>query len=354
MKLLQLIRIALSRDLFRRILLSVELIIGLVFLFLCASLMVKNREIDQYMEMYSDMAAIDPNNAEQLAYTKEHGILFAPTVRLQPEQKISKNWSAEINSLDFYSAVSLKLSAGSWFLGEDHGCTYNAVVPYSLRKQFATGRRYEINFIGCGTVSVYVCGILDSDITLGNSYAAGFDDSNCHMLLCLAKGEESHIDFTSFTHCYVKLKDVDPEALQALNIDAVCLMKDAFHQGNHQVVAVPVFLSLILLVLFGTALLGDHFLSAKENEKTFAIYFLCGASMRETVVLQSSVNFVEILIPFLLSIVAALVIPIRLYALSVLGILLVLIVGSGLLSLVQMVRLRRESPSQIIARRFRG
>ncbi|MBQ5953792.1 MAG: hypothetical protein IJL47_07135 [Lachnospiraceae bacterium] len=354
MKLLQLIRIALSRDLSRRILLSVELIIGLVFLLLCVSLMMKNREIDRYMEMYSDLATIDPNNAEQLAYTKEHGIIFAPTVQLQPEQRIGKKWFAEINSLDFYCAVPLKLSDGSWFLNENHGCTYNAIVPYSLRKQFATGRCYEISFIECGTVSIYVCGILDSDITFGNSYAAGFDDSNCHMLLCLAKGEESHTDFTSFTHYYVKLKDVELEALQALNIDAVCLMKDAFHQGNYQVVAVPVFLSLILLVLFGTALLGDRFLSAKENEKTFAIYFLCGASTREAVLLQSSVNFVEILIPFLLSLVVALVIPIRLYALSVLGILLVLIVGSGLLSLAQMVRLRRKSPSQIIARRFRG
>lgn len=354
MKLLQLIRIALSRDLFRRILLSVELIIGLVFLFLCTSLLVKNREIDRYMEMYSDMAAIDPNNAEQLEYTEEHGTVFTPTVQLQAETRIGKAWCAEINSLDYYSAVPLKLSAGSWFPDEDHGCAYNAVVPYSLRKQFAAGKRYEISFIECGTVSVYVCGILDSDITFGNSYAAGFDDSNCCMLLCPAKGTERPAAFASFAHSYAKLKNVDPEALRALNIDAVCLMKDAFRQGNRKTVAVPTFLSLILLVLFGTALLGDHFLSAKENEKTFAVYFLCGASTREAVFLQSSVIFVEILIPYLLSLMAALVIPIRLYAFSVLGILLVLLVGSTLLSLVQMLRLRRESPSQIIARRFRG
>ena len=354
MKRLQLIKMALSRDLFRRILLSAELIIGLVFLFLCASLMVKNREIDRYMEMYSDMAAIDPNNAEQLAYAKEHGIIFTPTVQLQPEQRISKNWSAEINSLDFYSAVPLKLSDGSWFLNEDHGCTYNAVVPYSLRKQFAAGRCYEISFIERGTVSVYVCGILDSDITFGNSYAAGFDDSNCHMLLCLAKDAKEPVRFNCFARTSVKLKDVDPEALRALDIDAVCLMKEGFHQGNYQTVAVPLFLTVILLVLFGTAVIGDHFLSAKENEKTFAVYFLCGASTREAVFLQSAVNFAEVLIPYLLSLAAALIIPIRLYAFSALGILLVLSAGSALLSLVQMVRLRRESPSQIIARRFRG
>lgn len=354
MKLLQLIRIALSRDLFRRILLSAELIIGLVFLFLCTSLLVKNREIVRYLEMYSNMAAINPENAEQLAYAEEHGTLFAPTVQLQAEQRSGKTWFAEVNSLDYYRTVPLKLSAGSWFLDEAHGCTYNAVVPYSLRKQFVTGKCYGISFIEYGTVSVYICGILDSDITFGNSYAAGFDDANCYMLLCLAKGAENPAGFTSFTHSYVKLKDVDPEALQALDIDAVCLMKDAFRQGNRETMAVPSFLSLILLVLFGTALVGDRFLFAEENEKTFAVYFLCGASTREAIFLQSSVNFVEILIPYLLSLLVALIIPIRLYAFSVLGIFLVLLVGGALLSQFQVERLRRKSPSQIISRRFRG
>ena len=109
-----------------------------------------------------------------------------------------------------------------------------------------------------------------------------------------------------------------------------------------------------LVVLFGTALLGDHFLTARENEKTFAVYFICGASTGKAVLLQSAVNFAETLLPYLISLAAAFIIPIRLYPLSAIGILLILLAGSALLSLVQMIRLRRESPSQIIARRFRG
>lgn len=355
MKLLRLVRTALLRDVFRRILISAELIVGIVFLFLCISILMKNREIDRYMELHGDMAAIDPNNSEQRIYAEEHGVLFEPTVRLQAEQAAGgKTWYAEINSLDFYKAVPLKLSSGSWFSDEDRGCTYNAVVPYSLRKHFSPGKSYEMDFIEYGSVSVYVCGILDTDITFGNSYAGGFDDSNCRMLLCMAKGAEKPDASGFFAHSYVKLRDVEPEKLRALDIDAVCLIKDAFRQGNRKTAALPTFLALILTVLFGTALLGDHFLTARENEKTFAVYFICGASTGKAVLLQSAVNFAETLLPYLISLAAALIIPIRLYPFSAIGILLILLAGSALLSLVQMIRLRRESPSQIIARRFRG
>jgi len=354
MKRLQLIKTALFRDLPRRILISAELIVALIFLFLSTRLLMKSREIDLYMELYGDMAAIDPKNEEQQAYAEEHGILFTPTVQLQTEPQSGKTWYGEINSLAYYMAVPLNLSAGSWFTDENYGCTYNAVVPYSLRNRFSPGKRYELSFLQCGTISFYICGVLDSDITFGNSYNAGFDDASCHILLCPAKNAKEPVKFNYYARTYVKLRDIDPEALQALDIDAVCLMKEVFHQGNRQLMAAPIFLTIILLVLFGTALIGDHFLSAKESEKTLAIYFLCGASIKEAVLLQVGVNFAEVLLPYLLSLAAALIIPIRLHAFSVFGILLILFAGCAFLSLIQMVRLRRESPSKIIARRFRG
>ena len=353
MKMLRLIKTALSRDILRRILLSAELIIGLVFFFLSISLLMTNREIDRYTEMYGDMAAIDPNNKEQEAYAEAHGTLFAPTVQLEPEERSGKAWHAEINSLDFYQAVPLSLSAGEWFPDENFGSTYNAVIPHSLRNRFSLGRSYEVDFRLYGKISFYVCGVLDSDVTFGNGYNAAFSDMNCIMQFCLAKGAQAP-DFNFFTRRYVRLNEPQPEALRALNIYAVCLVKDSFHQGNHRTMATPLFLTMILLVLFGTALIGDHFLSAKENEKMFAVYFLCGAGTHKAVLLQSMVNLAEILIPYLLSLAAAWIIRIRLYPFSVIGILLVLIFGSALLSFIQMLSLSRKSPSQIIARRLRG
>ena len=354
MKRLQLIMMTLFRNPLRRILITAELVVGLIMLFLCTSLRVKKHEVERYMDAYSDMAAVDPENAEQLAYVRNQGTVFPVTLRLTGAENRGKQFFGEINAAEYYRAVPLKLSAGSWFPEEDHGCQFNMVVPYSRRNRFLCGKSYELNFLQTGKVSVYICGVLDSDITFGNGFSAGFDDMNRILLLCPVKERDISAIPGLRVHAYVKLNKVDGDALKALDIDAVCLVRDLLRQGNRENTAVSLFLCITLLVLFGTALLGDHFLSGKENEKTFAIHFLCGADVRKALLLRCGSNMAEIVTPYCIALAAAWCLGIHLYTISSLGSLLVLIAGSILLSLFEMKRLSRKSPAQTIARRLQG
>lgn len=354
MKLFQLVCSAVSRDLFKRILVSLELIVGLVLLYLCTGLLEKYRSIDQLMEKYADMAAVEPNDPEQIAYAQAHGTLFEATVMLTGEKETgAQRFFGEINSLAYYQAVPMELAEGTWFEADVQDCQYLAVVPYSLRGRFPCGQRCELYFLETGPISTYVCGVMPSDLTFGNTGAGYFDDTNLRILLCPTKAVRDYTEGRLASHRYVKLDEIDPGALRVLDIDAVALVKDRIHEGNRQSMAAPGFLCITLLVLFGTALLGEVFLSARENEKDYAIRFLCGASVRKAVLIQGGVNIAIILIPYLLSLVAAFALKIRLYLHSTLWPLLALTMGSVVLSFVQLTALSRKSPAQIIGRRFR-
>ena len=354
MKLFQLVRSAVSRDLFTHILISLELIVGLVLLYLCAGLLEKYREIDRYMEQYTNMAAVDPKDPEQIAYALSHGTLFEPTIKLTGENENGKQrYFGEINSLAYYQAVPMKLEEGSWFEADVRDCQYMAVIPYSLRSRFLCGQRCELFFRETGSINVYVCGVLASDITFGNIGHVYFGDSSMQILLCPTEAVRDYTEGRLANHMYVKMNEIEPEVLQRLDIDAVALVKDMVHKGNQQSMAAPLFLSVTLLVLFATALLGEVFLSARENEKAYAIRFLCGASVRKAVLIQGCVNIFEIVTPYLLSLTAALVLRIRLYPHSTLWPLLALITGSTFLTFLQLTALSRRSPAQIIERKFR-
>ena len=354
MKFLQLVRGAFSSDFPKRILIAMELIVGLVLLYLCADMLEKYREIDRYMERYADMAAVDPKKPDQIEYAKEHGTVFAPTVKLTGENGMGEQqYFGEINELACYKAVPIALAEGTWFEAEAHDCQYIAVVPYSLRRTYPCGEICELYFRETGRISAYICGVLASDLTFGNTGHVYFDSTNCIVLLCPAEKNADYTKRLLASHLYVKLNEIDTEALRILDIDSVALIKDGIHEGNRDSMAAPLFLSVTLLVLFSTALLGEYFLTGKENEKAYAIRYLCGAGIGKAVLIQACVNTVEIVIPYLMSLVVALTLKIRLYQHSTLWPLLGLIAGSILLSLVQLTLLSRKSPAQIIGRRFR-
>lgn len=355
MKFFELLKLSTGKKATAQILITLELLVGLLVFYVCANMLYNFQLEDYYTEKYGNIAVIECSDPKQVAYAKANGTLFTAGKDLDLRNVSNSQYlSASLNSLEYYNAIPLDLAKGQWFCGDFKDSDFVAVVPYSLGNKYKCGRMYSFDIYEIGEVDVFICGVLSADITLGNSGVAAFDDINRKILLYNHKGFTQSIEEDLEGRAYAELKNVNEEELKALGITTVGLEAERVQKGHKNTVAVPIIFTAILFVLFTVGFIGEHSLSMMEHEKLYAVQFICGASPGRSLTMQMCADFVWLLIPFVLSCIGAKITGLRLHWFGVLIPFTYLLLSIGVITAWMILSFSKKSLINIIKRRFRS
>lgn len=348
MKFIRQVKWVMGRTTVARFLISIELLIGLLVCYICANVLFSIDVKDRYCERYSNVICVDTGDPDQVAYAEAHGKLFPNWIKLYCDE----NYSLSVNSKEFYDSIPLELSEGEWFNMENTTADFVAVVSYSLKDELLCGEEYRLNFVELGERRVYISGVLNSDVTLGNSGGAAFDDANSAVvLLCDRRGrlvEPNEAD----SFAYAMLDTVNEAELAEMGLESVGMRKEHDDKANRLSLALPLMFTVILFVLFTVAFLGEHFLTQLERQMLYAVQFMCGASASRAFVLQVCADVVWLAVPVLLSLAAVFALGIRLHWWGVLAPVCYLIIGIGIITAVSARSFSKQSPVEMIRRRY--
>lgn len=353
MKFLAIVKSFALRSLTGRILTAIELFVGLLILFYTFDRFAAFDQISRYSELYSGIAAYETSDEGAESYVRSHGTPLGAACTLQLQDKNGNNLtgiSAFLAEKTLFQNTPLELCDGEWFAENDEARIV-AVVPYSLRNTYPCRSIQTIDFVDYGRKNVYISGVLNSDVTFANSDRISFDDANRTMLLT-DPDHTIEYDPVIGLYSYALLESADTSELKASNIVTVGMMAEAQKSERDHTLAPLWFFTAALFVLFTCGYLGEQFLSLSERTKTFAVFYMCGAGRRTCFFAQLAADLFWLIVPFVLALAAATALGIRLRPIGLLIPFVYLFAGSCLLSLSLLHYINKQSPVQMIKRRF--
>ena len=346
MKLFFLMRSLSGKNLLMRVLSALELLAGLVIFFLCVSMIASVQSIEKYEKRYPLVAVAAPGSDGE-AYACAHGRPLGTFY----SHRSSDGLNIRVFSREFLDTVRLDLARGDWFASSKPDAV-SVVLPYSASAHYKIGQTVSMYFPKAGRVNVFICGMLKNDVTPANSSPVGIDDINKTAVAFdpsnLLKND------TPPEYLYFLLNDdqsalaASPDAAKQAGLSVLgsyCLEQSA---GRSRSIAVPSMFCAILAVMFICAFIGERFLSLAERKQLFAIHYLCGASPAQIFASQLLCDTLWLILPALLSCIAARILSLRLYPAAVLGPVLALLLMLSTLNLVSFLLTFRADQAKLI------
>ena len=336
-----------------KIIIAVELLIGLLILFYTTDRLTVFQQEESYTARFANVACYMSDDSTAEAYAAQNGSLLGPVSQLQ----IIKDDGSGMNGIfaclaspEYYRQIPLDLFEGNWFY-DNESADLIAVIPYSLRGKWSCGNIYTISFFDIGKKDVYVSGVLSSDVTLGNSGTACFEDDNIVILLTDPSGKCIANPATSL-YCYAILRNTDSSECESMGITTVGMMENIEKRARELKTAPLVFFTAALFILFTCGYIGECYLSLAERTKAIAVYYMCGSPRWVCYSIQLLADAIGLLIPFVVSIFIALIIGIRLRTTGIIIPLVYLFLGTFLIGLILLWNLSKQSPVQTIRKRY--
>ena len=338
------------RSITGKILTAFELLIGLLILFHTVNRLADFDLAARYTERFSGIAAYETFDDEAKAFAEAHGTPLGAAYQLQLEPGGGMDEvSVFLAGKELFLNTPLELCAGEWF--DPDGTGLAAVVPYSLRNSFPCGSTRTLDLVGMGREKVYISGVLSSNVTFANSGIVDFSSTNRVILLCDQNGALEP-DPTIGVYSYALIENADPAELKKAGVVTVGMMAEAQKSERDHTLAPLWFFTAALFVLFTCGYLGEQFLSLSERTKTFAVFYMCGAGRRTCFFAQLAADLFWLIVPFVLALAAATALGVRVRPLGLLIPFVYLFAGSCLLSLALLHYVNKQSPVQLIKRRF--
>ena len=352
MKFLTILKSFFRSSRFGRVLTALELLVGLTILFYYADRIIMFRQTTVYYEQFSNLAVYPDDNDAAAAYVEANGTALGKTysVDLVDDEGLSiSNRQAVLGSQAFYRAVPLELFEGEWF-EENSTADLIAVVPYALRNDFPCGSIQTIYNRYWGMKTVFISGVLDSNVSF-SSFSVSFDDYPYVILLCDPKGNVE-VDELSNSYNVALLEKYDRKACLENDIETVGMNNDSKQVQRKTTLAPLLFFTIAVFVLLICGYLGEQFLSLSEKTKSFAVYYMCGASRGLNFTAQFLSDILWLLIPFIAAVVLTFALGIRLRVGVILGSFAFLVAGTAIISLLVLLYVNKKSPVELIRRRF--
>lgn len=210
----------------------------------------------------------------------------------------------------YYEQFSLKLHKGNWMKEPRAGCL-NIIVPKGLSGGYKAGDMYTrtVWFTLSGgrseshEVDIYVCGVLADSMVPTPGGGARYD--NTRMLGLDLTGMLGNVPNDVPSYYFRAAAPLPDDGKAAMESFAWPLESSYEANKDSLLVAMrlPIILSIALLCFCLSAFLGYNLLNLLDKEKRMAVYFMCGARIRDVVRMKLCHDALLVGIPMALSLI---------------------------------------------------
>ena len=293
---------------FQHVLLSVELLIILVLLYICGSQLLSISEDTQYFTLFgeSKIASCFIDNGEAKRFCEENGSFLGTIEGLRFD-----NNRFYLYTGDLFEAFYEKRPAGE---GEYE---IAALVTKELSQTYAVGNIYDITFVVreafrnletlqmepaiYAEAKVYIGGVLDDVLYDGYYFTK---DSNQMVGIAVNWDLADYKKDNWSSLYYYRLNDEETcREASDYGVDTLPETILRYKAMRQQQMFPMVLLAGVLLVLFLTGFLGQHILNLESSRRQFAVYRMCGADAGKALTIQLTQDISGLVLPGGLSLV---------------------------------------------------
>lgn len=295
---------------FQHVLLSMELLVILILLYICGGKLTAISADGRYFEIFSgsQIAACDPENKEAEQFCEENGSFLGTIEQLKFDGNTLYLQSPELFK-EFYGYVPT--GEGEYQIA--------AAITKDLSETYSVGKIYHITFVireayrnretletvpaVYAEARVYICGILEPGILYDGYY---FTEEGNQMVGIATDGELKNYKNDSLQSWKYYRMNTEESLQAATDYGAKSIREDIVsNKRMRQQQMFPIaLLTGVLLVIFTTGFLGQHILNAEDAKRQFAIYFMCGAGTGKALQLQFIQDISGLILPAGLSLAA--------------------------------------------------
>lgn len=261
--------------------------------------------------------------------------------------------------------IHLPLDQGSWLPRNQIGTYIPSIVSSNLADTFTLGEVYTFHLyitpLEYVSVSLQVVGVLDSPnyviTTQGNNidfivqkHYQGFIIPESSLPLA---EPTNHSGFIVFSNEESISSDSLPPSLRVEPINSMMIMYEARQKDS---IFFAAALGIMVLVITVAGLGGNNLLSQLNQEREFAVYYICGARWVHCVKIKLVQDMLLIFLPFLLSFSALIIlskVKLIIFSFNYLGYVMSIILCAlifVLTSLGPLLQLYKKAPVSIIRR----
>ena len=276
----------------QHILLSLELLIMLMLIYMCGGKLMEILADERYFNIFSKskIAACDPENEAAVRFCEENGSFLGTIEKLDFNDNIMYLQSPELFK-EFYgyvplgkgdyqvAAVVTKSLSGMYSVGEVYDITF------TIREAYRNRETLEMVPAVYAEAKVYICGILKPNIIYDGYY---FSEGENQMIGVAVEGELKNYRNDSLQSWNYYCMNTEAALQEAATHGAKTIKDDiTSNKRMRQQQIFPIaLLAGVLLVIFTTGFLGQHILNTEDAKQRYAIYFMCGAGTGKALRLQ--------------------------------------------------------------------
>lgn len=293
----------------QRVLLSLELLIMLILIYICGGKLMEIFADERYFDIFSKskIAACAPENEEAVHFCKENGSFLGTIEKLNFNDNILYLQSPELFK-EFYgyvpsgkgdyqvaAAVTKNLS-GIYSVGEVYDITF------VIREAYRNRETLEMVPAVYAEAKVYICGILQPGIIYDGYY---FNEEGNQMVGVAIEGALKSYKNESLQSWDYYYMDTETDLQAAVDHGAKTIRDDinSNKRMRQQLIFPVALLAGVLLVIFTTGFLGQHILNTEDAKQQFAVYFMCGAGTGKALGLQFIQDISGLVLPGGLSLI---------------------------------------------------
>lgn len=210
---------------------------------------------------------------------------------------------------EFYQYFQLDLYQGDWMYNIRNDCL-NVIVPRDLVNKYKVGQTYTVNAWyktnGIGgskqiSQTIYVCGVLKNNIVPMPGGSVSYSGKQLLGLDTQNTFEGIYSGIPSYFFYETKpLNEIEKEIMLSFAFP-MTESREANEDTLLISLKLPIVLSVAVLCFSLAAFLGYNLLSFIQNEKRTAVYYLCGAKLRDIICVKLLHDVFLLTIPLLIS-----------------------------------------------------